>query len=68
MDIHGVVIKKVVWTAPHDPEKDDPKATVTLELPGDHITQVKALLDFAGKGPCTWTIETLKRELAAALT
>ena len=62
-EIHGVVVKKVVYVRPAK-EDEDPKVTITLEIDGDHLAMTKKMLDFAAAGPCTWTVDSLQREMA----
>lgn len=71
MKLSGVEIKKVVYVPRkldrEGGEKQPPTATITLCVPaeeGDELAAVKALLDFADKGPCTWSISDVRREMA----
>ena len=71
MKLSGVEIKKVVYVPTkldkEGQEKEPATATITLAVPageGDELAAVKAFLDFADKGPCTWTIGEVRREMA----
>lgn len=70
MDLRGVEIKKVNWTAGKYKGKEleewvPPKLTLTLEIEDPPSVEVKQLLDFAEKR-CVWRIEQLQAEMKLA--
>lgn len=69
MDLRGVAVKKVVWSAAKldkdGEEKDPPSVAITLEISDPESAMVRQLLDFAQRGSTTWSINSLQAEFSA---
>lgn len=67
MELRGVEVKKVSWTAEKldaDGEVKTPaKVSITLEIDDPASAEVKELLDFAQRR-CVWKIEQLQAEFS----
>ena len=67
IELHGVEIKKAVWTA--EKKNDDgetvtpPYLTITLRIENAGGSQVKTLVDFAEEGATTWTLGAIQKEM-----